>query len=129
MLAYKRQEVWKVPRKTKARRRHWLMRVLLCNRLVCVILVAAVVCLGLTVYVGAYARVVEKGYQRSDMLAQLTALKIENQDLRVELDGLRRPDRIVRLAAEMGMRPSTEMAYLNCPGSELWVAENTSDRR
>jgi len=91
-----------------------------------ILVLAAAVCFLLTVYVSAYARVAEEGYRKSDLLSYLRALKIENQELRVQRDVLRRPDRITELAAAAGMVPSQQMAYVRCPVQQLWVAENTT---
>ena len=126
MLAQKRRARQTVVPRARRRKQHGLLRALLCNGMVCILVFAAAACVVLTVYVSAYAKVAEEGYRRSDMVARLAALKIENQELKVQLDILRRPDRITDIAIENGMLPGTEMAFLRCPKQDFWVAENTT---
>jgi len=129
MLAARRQAERTFPRKKKTNRQCWLLRFLLFDRVTVILASAAIICFGATVYIGAYARVTVKGYEKADMVSQLNNLKIENQELRIKLDTLRRPDRITQLALARHMRPATEMAFLKSPDNDLWVAENTQGQR
>lgn len=129
MLAQKRHEVrYEIAPKTRRRKRKGLLGLLFSNPMVAILVIAAT-CFGvLTVYVSAYAKVAKQGYEKSDLQSYLKTLKIENQELRVQRDILRQPDRITRLAIENGMVPAQQMAYVQCPTRELWLAENTTGR-
>jgi cell division protein FtsB len=107
----------------RARRRTSPLQRLINNRIVCVLLLAAVVCFAATAYVGAYARVTEKGYQRARLLAQLKTLRLENEDLRLRVEALRDPGQIAEFAIKNGMVQSQEMAYLS-PTTQPRVAQN-----
>lgn len=93
------------------------------NRMVCVLALALAVSFLLTVYVSAYARATQTGYERGDLLHQLANLKQENQSLRFQKDGMRAPEVIAGFAAANGMVPGERMAYLK-PVEQPNVARN-----
>jgi cell division protein FtsL len=94
----------------------------------CVLLLAFTVLLVLGIYVSAYAKLTEIGYQKTQLLSDLRALKVENDALRMKLDELRQPDRIAMFAGENGMEQSAEMAYIT-PPAQVHLAENSEDLR
>jgi len=100
-----------------------VLRKLLCNRMICILLLASVVCAVLTVYAGAYARVTEEGYRKGELLSHLRDLKVQNEELRVTLDALRQPDQVAEFALANGMHPGDRMAYLK-PADEPRLARN-----
>lgn len=114
MIVQRRYEAVR-PAPVRARRRSKrvnLLRVLLCNRMVCVLLLALVVSSVLSVYVGAYATATETGYRRSDLVSQLKSLRLENEMLRLKLEQARQPSRIAEFALASGMEQSKDMVYL-----------------
>ncbi|MDI6826948.1 MAG: hypothetical protein QME62_00530 [Armatimonadota bacterium] len=127
MLAQKRHEVrYEVAPRVIRRKRKGLVGLILGNRMLKILMVAVACFSVLTVYVGAHAKVIKQGYEKAYLQSRLKALEIENQELRVQLDILRQPDRITKLAIANGMVPAQQMAYVQCPIRELWVAENTA---
>jgi hypothetical protein len=90
------------------------------------LLLAVVVCLVLTVYVGAYARVTEEGYRKSELLTRLGELRHENEKLAVTLDSLRQPSKVAGFAQENGMCIGDKMVYLKRVG-ESHLAQNTEE--
>lgn len=110
--------------KTRNKRRTSPFRALLRNQIACILLVAAVVCLIANVYISAYAGVVEKGYEKANLMSRLKTLRLENERLRIQLDEMRQPDAITKFADKNGMKQSDEMAYLS-PTYQPKVAQNT----
>lgn len=127
MLALKKQDVKQyTASKTTKRRKVHLLRKLFANQMVGILLLAAVVCLLMTVYVGAYARVTEEGYRKSELVSRLDELQHENEKLAVTLDNLRQPGRVAAFAAENGMHVGDKMVYLK-PEGEPHLAQNTGE--
>lgn len=113
MLAQKRYEVAKpTVVRPRRRRRVGLLRKVFCNRMVCVLLFALGALFVLSVYVGAYAKATETGYQRGELLTRLKAVKLENEQLRLKLEELRQPERIATFAVANGMEQGTSMMYI-----------------
>jgi len=94
------------------------------NRLVCVLALALAVSFLLTIYVSAYARATQTGYERGDLLRRLADIRQENQSLKFQKDGMCAPEVIAGFAAQSGMVPSERMAYLK-PVEQPNVARNT----
>ena len=125
MLAQRKYEVARpMVRRQRRRRRANLLRTLICNRMVCVLALALAVSFMLIVYVSAYARATQTGYERDDLLVQLKNLRQENQSLKFQKDGKRAPEVIADFAIASGMQPSERMAYLR-PVEQPNVAQNT----
>ena len=125
MLAQRKYEAARpIVRRQRKRRRANFLRALVCNRMACVLALALAVSFVLIVYVSAYARATQTGYERSDLLLQLKNIKQENQSLRFQKDGMRAPELIAGFAAANGMVPSERMAYLK-PVEQPNVAQNT----
>lgn len=112
MLAQRKEVVRHTVGRTKSRHRRNLLAVLFGNRMLCVILLAVAVSFLLSVYVGAYARAMEKGYHKDDLKSHLRSVQLENESLRLQLDSLRRPDQIEAFAASNDMEQGSPMAYL-----------------
>lgn len=124
MLAQRKYEAARpIVRRQRRRRRVNLLRAMICNRMVCVLALALAVSFLLTVYVSAYARATQTGYERGDLLRQLASVRQENQSLRFQKDGMRAPDMIAGFAAASGMVPGERMAYLK-PVEQPSVAQN-----
>lgn len=92
---------------------------------VCV--VSVVICLVACVYVGVYAKATESGYRKSDLLAELRALRTENEELRLDLERRRRPAEIEAFATQNGMQQVSPVAYLGRPTGEPQIAQNVGD--
>ena len=114
MLAQMKHEVVVRPivRQPRGRKRKNLLRALFHNQMACILLLAVAVLFLLIPYASAYARVTEKGYQKTNLMSSLRELRLENESLRVSLEELRQPDRIAAFAAENGMEQGTTLAYL-----------------
>ncbi|MHB1000959.1 MAG: hypothetical protein ACYC27_17085 [Armatimonadota bacterium] len=110
--------------RSKSKRRTGFFNALFRNQIACILLVAVVVCLVANVYISAYAGVVEKGYEKADLTSHLKALRLQNERMRIKLDGLRQPDKISTFADKSKMKQSEEMAYLS-PNYQPSVAQNT----
>lgn len=83
------------------------------NRMICVVLAAGIMVLLLTMYIGAYAGVIEKGYSKDRLMTRLNDLKTENEELKLSLEELRQPDRIGGIVLNTGMKQAEEMTYLD----------------
>jgi cell division protein FtsL len=124
MIAQKKYEVARpVVRRPKRRKRTNLLRGLINNQMVCVLLVAIAVLFMLIPYASAYAKVMEKGYHKADLMAGLSNMRLENEALRLRLESLREPDRIAQFATAIGMVSSEALAYLR-PVSRPNLAQN-----
>lgn len=124
MLAERKFEVARpILRKQKRHRRASILRTMICNRLVCVLALALAVSFLLVVYVSAYARATQTGYERVDLVLQLKNLRLETEALRLQKDGMRAPEIIAGFAATSGMEPGERMAYLK-PVEQPNVARN-----
>lgn len=124
MLAQRRYEaVRPAARRLRKRRRTNLLRALIRNRMACVLMLALAVSFILSVYVSAYARAMETGYHRTELLSRLKVLRQENESLRLKLEALRQPDNIAEFAIANAMEPSTDIAYLT-PTTQPHVARN-----
>ena len=125
MLAQRRHEAARpVAFRPRRRRRGNLLRALTHNRMACVLMVAAAVSFLLSVYVSAYARATEHGYERTELLSYLRQVRLENESLRLELEGRRQPDEIAAFATGSGMEQGQKMAFLR-PVEQPHVAQNT----
>lgn len=125
MLAQRKCEVTRPIVRRQRRRRHAnFLRALICNRMACVLALALAVSFILIVYVSAYARATQTGYERADLLLQLKNLRQENQSLRFQKDGMRAPELIADFATANSMVPGERMAYLK-PVEQPNVAQNT----
>jgi len=125
MLAQRSHEVARpVAFKPRRRRRANLLHTLTHNRMACVLMLAAAVSFLLSVYVSAYARATENGYQRTGLLSHLRQVRLENESLRVQLEELRQPGEIAAFAARTGMEQGKRMAFLR-PVKQPHVAQNT----
>ena len=125
MPAERKYEVMRpIVKRQRKRRRANLLRALVCNRMACVLALALAVSFVLIIYVSAYAKATQTGYERADLLLQLKNLGLENQSLRFQKDGMRAPELIAGFAAANGMVPGERMAYLK-PVEQPNVAKNT----
>jgi len=100
------------------------LRGLIRNNMICAIMCAAVVTLVLSVYVSAYAGAFVSGCDKSSMLAELKAVRTQNNAMQQTLDQLRQPERIEAFAAENGMEQAgSRIAYIK-PVGQPSVAQN-----
>lgn len=124
MYAQRLQEVGgSVSRPQRRRQRPGPFAAVFNSPIVCLILLASVLCFGSIVYISAYARVYEKGCRKADLVKHLNALRLDNEQLRLDVEKLRQPDRIASFALAGGMKQSEEMAYLK-PVEHPAVAQN-----
>ena len=124
MLAQRRLEVASpIACRPRRRKRSSLLRMLVRSRMACVLLLAIAVSFVLSVYVSAYARATENGYHKSDLLAHLRVVTVENESLRLKLDDLRKSDCIEKFAVENGMAQGSRIAYLK-PAYQPRMAQN-----
>jgi len=128
MLAQRRYEAARPAIRANRRKRTGVLHRLFHSPMACVLLLAFTVLLVLGIYVSAYAKLTEIGYQKTQLLSDLRALKAENDALRMKLDEFRQPDRIAMFAGENGMEQSAEMAYIT-PPAQVHLAENSEDLR
>ena len=128
MLAQRRHVAFPVACRPRKRRRRSLLRMLVRSRMACVLLLAVAISFVLSVYVGAYARATENGYHKSELLGRLRAVTVENESLRLKLDGLRKPDDIEAFAVANGMAQGSKMAYLESTHQPR-VARNVEGER
>lgn len=125
VLAQRRIEaVRSIARQPRRRKRKSMFRLLIQNRMACVLLVAMVASFLLSVYVSAYAGVTQKGYQKGELLARLKDVQMEGAGLRFKLEGLRQPDHISAFALGKGMVQGEKMEYLR-PHDQPRMAQNT----
>ena len=125
MLAQRRHEIARAAAfRPRRRRRANLVHALTHNRMACVLMLAAAVSFLLGVYVSAYARATESGYERTELLSYLRQVRLENESLRLQLEGLRQPDEIAAFALESSMEQGKKMAFLR-PVKQPHVAQNT----
>ncbi len=110
--------------RSRSKRKPSLFAVLLKSPIVGVLLIAGVFCVIANIYIGAYAGVQEKGYQKSQLNIKLRQLKLENDRLKLQLDQLRQPDEITKFANTIKLKQNEEMAYLS-PYNQPKVAQNT----
>lgn len=113
-------------KKSAGRKKKSLILRMFSNKMVGILLLASVICFVLTVYVGAYARVIEEGYHKGELLSQLRDLRIENEKLEVNLDNLRQPSRVAQFAQENGMLIGEKMVYLEAQVTPH-LAQNAQD--
>ena len=66
-------------------------------------------------WMSVYARLAVAGYARSDLLAACKQEQLKNQELRIRLDTLRRPQNVVAEAQKSGMVYATEYEYVGGP--------------
>jgi Tfp pilus assembly protein PilX len=71
-----------------------------------VLAIALTACLLPTLCVGAYARLARLEDRRVALVEQTVALERANSQLKVQLEQLRAPDRLARLAVAAGMQPA-----------------------
>lgn len=107
------------PRMSK-RRRSRSRRMLAC-------LGAAVLLSGLMCYVGLYAMITQKGYERARLSAELKKAKTENEYLQAELRVLSSPDRLAAAAVSAGMIPSENVQIVRIPTSVAVAKAETGD--
>jgi hypothetical protein len=88
-----------------------------------ILVLAAAAVFVATIYVGAYAKATEKGYDRARLLSHLREVKLENECFRMQIEELRQPDRIAAFAAGHKMVEGERMAYLR-PVQRSRVAQN-----
>lgn len=110
--------------RSRHKRKTGLFSTLFSNPIICILLVAGVLCLVASVYISAYAGVQEKGYVKSDLNRKLKTIRLENDRMRLELDKLRQPEEITKFANTSKMKQNEEMAYLS-PSIQPKVAQNT----
>jgi hypothetical protein len=126
VIAQRRHEVMRPvtirPRARRAKRPNFL-RALIHNRMACVVMLALAVSMVLSIYVSAYATATETGYHRSELVAQLKKLRIENEMLRLKLEEARQPDQIAAFAVANGMEQGTKMMYL-APNEQQNIARS-----
>lgn len=111
----------------RGKKRRGLIRAVVNSIMVCVCLASVIMCLVACVYVGVYAKATESGYRKSDLLAELRALRTENEELRLDLERQRRPAEIEAFATENGMQQVSPVAYLGEPTGEAQIAQNVRD--
>lgn len=111
----------------RGKKRRGLIRAVVNSIMVCVCLVSVIMCLVACVYVGVYAKATESGYRKSDLLAELRALRTENEELRLDLERRRRPAEIEAFATENGMQQVSPVTYLGEPTGEAQIAQNVRD--
>lgn len=125
MVAQSRRELMRpLARRRKRRTGTNLLRGLIRNQMACVLLLAVAVLLLLIPYASAYARVTQKGYHRAELLTRLRDMRLENESLRLRLEGLRQPERIAVFALANGMEHGESVAYLR-PTNRPRLAQNT----
>jgi len=125
MLAQRKYEVVRPTVREQRRDRPFnLLGAMICNRMVCVLALGMAVSFLLTLYVSAYAKATQTGYERSDLLGELANIRQENQSLRFQKDGMRDPEVIAAFAAENGMVTGERMAYIR-PVEQPNVARNS----
>lgn len=110
-------------RHARQRRKMKSITAFLRNPIVCILLVAGILCVIASVYISAYAVTNEKGNEKADLSIKLKAIRLENDRLRLELDRLRKPEKITEFATSQKMKQNEEMAYLS-PTSQPKVAQN-----
>lgn len=124
MAQRKYEEAPKVVRKSRKRKRVNLLRMLIGNHMVCIVVLAVAVSFVLSVYVSAYARATENGYEKSRLQAHLKAVNMENESMKLILENLQQPERVESFAVEHGMQQGSRIAYI-VPVKQPHVARNT----
>lgn len=113
VLAQRRYEVARpASARPRRRRRIGILRAFIRNRMACVLVLALTASLVFCIYVAAYARATETGYQGGELLGQLKSLRLDNERLRLKLEELRQPDSIAEFALASGMEQGKMMVYL-----------------
>jgi cell division protein FtsL len=78
-------------------------------------------------YVGFYAMITQKGYERARLSAELKKAKTENEYLHAELRVLSSPDRLAAAAVSAGMIPSENVQIVRIPTSVTVAKAETGE--
>jgi len=80
----------------------------------------AIVCGLLLLYLAAYARVSQLGYDQAEARVQLRQNQLQNESLRAERDRLRSRRRVIQAALVLGMTPrgATPISYITARPSQ-----------
>jgi len=112
MLAQRKLDVRPTLKVLKSRKRVSKVAKLFSNPMIGVVVLAFVVCVTASAYVGAYAKCSEIGRHRAKLTSDLNRVKKENEQLRLQVVQLRQPERIEMYAREASMIQCQQTAYI-----------------